>query len=136
MLTQGVERIIDQVVNPKIFQVIKPKIDEIVCSQLRLDYREWQAETTRRKAEALRIHQLQQQQKIQAVVNSIQQKQQQQQAANSASATAMSSKESFSAYLVMSFAHFVKYDAIQIINNNDNDQSVVVLICFIYGILL
>nr|KAG5701622.1 hypothetical protein BaRGS_019311 [Batillaria attramentaria] len=37
MLTQGVERIIEQVVNPKILQVIKPKIDEVVCAQLGLD---------------------------------------------------------------------------------------------------
>lgn len=77
VLTQGVERIIEQVVNPKILQVIKPKVDEVICSQLGLNLREWQAETARRKAEAMRQHQLQQQQKYQAAYNSIQPQQQQ-----------------------------------------------------------
>ncbi|KAK7489549.1 hypothetical protein BaRGS_00019183, partial [Batillaria attramentaria] len=89
MLTQGVERIIEQVVNPKILQVIKPKIDEVVCAQLGLDPREWQAETARRKAEAIRQHQLQQQQKIQAALSSIQQQQTQQQVPSSTSTSNM-----------------------------------------------
>ncbi|ESO96858.1 hypothetical protein LOTGIDRAFT_57578, partial [Lottia gigantea] len=37
MLTNGVERIIEQVVNPKIFQFIKPRIDEVVCQHLGID---------------------------------------------------------------------------------------------------
>ena len=34
MLNKGVERIVEQVVNPKIMQVIKPKIDEATCDYL------------------------------------------------------------------------------------------------------
>ena len=79
VLTQGVERIIEQVVNPKIFQVIKPKIDETVCSQLGIDMKEWQAENARRKAEILRqqeaAQKAAQQAKIQAAIKEIQQKQ-------------------------------------------------------------
>lgn len=37
MLSSGVERIIEQVVNPKILSVIKPKIDEAVCAYLGID---------------------------------------------------------------------------------------------------
>lgn len=37
MLATGVERVIEQVVNPKIFSVIKPKIDEIACLHLGID---------------------------------------------------------------------------------------------------
>jgi hypothetical protein len=37
MLTHGVERIIEQVINPKILQVIKPKIDDVVCEHLGID---------------------------------------------------------------------------------------------------
>ncbi|KAK3610437.1 hypothetical protein CHS0354_016614 [Potamilus streckersoni] len=54
MLTNGVERIIEQVVNPKIMQVIKPKIDEIVCQHLGID--------PKQRQEQLRKKQLSQQQ--------------------------------------------------------------------------
>ncbi|KAL3865183.1 hypothetical protein ACJMK2_006800 [Sinanodonta woodiana] len=54
MLTNGVERIIEQVVNPKIMQVIKPKIDEIVCHHLGID--------PKQRQEQLRKNQLSQQQ--------------------------------------------------------------------------
>lgn len=37
MLATGVERVIEQVVNPKIFHVIKPKIDEVACKHLNID---------------------------------------------------------------------------------------------------
>ncbi|XP_060069493.1 biorientation of chromosomes in cell division protein 1-like 1 [Ylistrum balloti] len=37
MLATGVERVIEQVVNPKIFNVIKPKIDEVACQHLNID---------------------------------------------------------------------------------------------------
>ncbi|XP_033757403.1 biorientation of chromosomes in cell division protein 1-like [Pecten maximus] len=37
MLATGVERVIEQVVNPKIFHVIKPKIDEVACQHLNID---------------------------------------------------------------------------------------------------
>lgn len=37
MLTNGVERVIEQLVNPKIPHIIKPKIDEVICKQLGID---------------------------------------------------------------------------------------------------
>lgn len=37
MLTNGVERVIEQLVNPKILHIIKPKIDEVICKQLGID---------------------------------------------------------------------------------------------------
>ncbi|KAL5021102.1 hypothetical protein ScPMuIL_000257 [Solemya velum] len=37
MLSNGVERVIEQVVNPKIFQAIKPQIDEVICQYLKID---------------------------------------------------------------------------------------------------
>ena len=51
MLTQGIDRIIEQIVNPKIFQVIKPKVDEAVCACLGLDVKLWQAENARHREE-------------------------------------------------------------------------------------
>jgi hypothetical protein len=43
MLANGVERVIEQVINPKILQLIKPKIDDVVCSHLGIDPKERQA---------------------------------------------------------------------------------------------
>ncbi|XP_056004885.1 serine/arginine repetitive matrix protein 2-like isoform X4 [Ostrea edulis] len=37
MLTNGVERVIEQLVNPKILHIIKPKIDEVICKHLGID---------------------------------------------------------------------------------------------------
>ena len=57
MLNNGVKRIIEQVVNPKIMQSIKPKVDEIVCEHLGISLKERQ--------EKIRQKQLDQQQKQQ-----------------------------------------------------------------------
>jgi len=43
MLANGVERVIEQVINPKILQVIKPKIDEVICQHMNIDPKERQA---------------------------------------------------------------------------------------------
>lgn len=43
MLSSGVDRVVDQVVNPKIYTDFKPQIDRIVCDQLGLDYERWLA---------------------------------------------------------------------------------------------
>ncbi len=69
MLNNGVERIIDQVVNPKIFQVIKPQIDEAVCKHLGIEPKEYQERQQRRKLQ----QQLQHQQAAQQAQQSAQQ---------------------------------------------------------------
>ncbi|GFO50242.1 biorientation of chromosomes in cell division protein 1-like protein [Plakobranchus ocellatus] len=51
VMTIGVERIIEQVVNPKILLGIKPKIDEAVCEHLGIDLKARQEERQRRKQE-------------------------------------------------------------------------------------
>ena len=37
MLANGVDMIIEQVVNPKIYSVFKPAIDSVVCEHLNID---------------------------------------------------------------------------------------------------
>lgn len=49
MLANGVERVIEQVINPKILQLIKPKIDEVVCNHLGIDLKERQANLEAKK---------------------------------------------------------------------------------------
>lgn len=76
MLTQGVERIIEQVVNPKVLQVIKPRVDEAVCETLGLSLKEWKEENIRRKAELFKkLQEAAHQAKIDATIKEIQQKQ-------------------------------------------------------------
>lgn len=41
MLSTGVDRVVDQVVNPKIYTDFKPQIDRVVCDHLGLDYDRW-----------------------------------------------------------------------------------------------
>ncbi|ESO06609.1 hypothetical protein HELRODRAFT_63946 [Helobdella robusta] len=41
MLTAGIERVVDQVVKPKIFQSLKPQIDKVVCEHLNINYDAW-----------------------------------------------------------------------------------------------
>ena len=41
MLSIGVDRVVDQVVNPKIEKDFKPQIDKIICEHLGLDYEQW-----------------------------------------------------------------------------------------------
>lgn len=48
MLSSGVDRVVDQVVNPKIYTDFKPQIDRIVCDQLGLDYERWLARLSMR----------------------------------------------------------------------------------------
>jgi len=43
MLSIGVDRVVDQVVNPKIHKEFKPLIDRVVCEFLHVDYDEWLA---------------------------------------------------------------------------------------------
>ena len=66
MLGTGVDRIVEQVVNPKMFKVFKPQIDKVVCEALGLDYEAWLAEQRRREQwfeqERMRQQQLQYQQ--------------------------------------------------------------------------
>jgi hypothetical protein len=40
MLANGVDRVIDQVVQPKIYKVFKPEIDKVMCEVLGLDSKE------------------------------------------------------------------------------------------------
>ncbi|XP_076104274.1 uncharacterized protein LOC143072969 isoform X2 [Mytilus galloprovincialis] len=49
MLANGVERVIEQVINPKILQLIKPKIDEVVCTHLGIDSKERKAQQEAQK---------------------------------------------------------------------------------------
>ena len=37
MLAQGVDMIIEQVVNPRIYSVFKPAVDAVVCEHLNID---------------------------------------------------------------------------------------------------
>ncbi|XP_041368350.1 serine/arginine repetitive matrix protein 2-like [Gigantopelta aegis] len=67
MLNQGVERIIDQVVNPKIFQVIKPKIDDAVCSFMGIELKQYQDQLQRRKVQQQNRQQVAQQAAQQAL---------------------------------------------------------------------
>lgn len=56
MLNKGVERIVEQIVNPKIMQLIKPKTDEVTCDVLGISLTEHQ--------NALKKKQLEQQEKL------------------------------------------------------------------------
>ncbi|XP_005099430.1 biorientation of chromosomes in cell division protein 1-like 1 [Aplysia californica] len=63
MMNNGIERIIEQVVNPKILLGIKPRIDEAVCKHLGIDLKARQEEQQRRKQEQQKL--LEQQQQLQ-----------------------------------------------------------------------
>ena len=52
MLASGVDRIIEQVVNPKIHTVFKAELDKAVCEYLGLDPQEWEAYQRRKEAAA------------------------------------------------------------------------------------
>uniref|UniRef100_A0A2C9JDF1 BOD1/SHG1 domain-containing protein n=1 Tax=Biomphalaria glabrata TaxID=6526 RepID=A0A2C9JDF1_BIOGL len=55
IMSIGVDRIIEQVVNPKILLGIKPRIDEAVCEHLGIDLKSRQEEQQRRKQEKQRL---------------------------------------------------------------------------------
>ena len=61
MLNNGVKRIIEQVVNPKIMQSIKPKIDEVVCEHFGISLKERQEKIRQKQLEQQQKQQLQQQ---------------------------------------------------------------------------
>ncbi|XP_059179216.1 protein split ends-like isoform X2 [Physella acuta] len=72
VMSIGVDRIIEQVVNPKILQGIKPKIDEAVCDHLGIDLKARQEEQHRRKQEQQQVmlqQQHLQQQHLQTLIN-------------------------------------------------------------------
>ncbi|CAL1526470.1 unnamed protein product [Lymnaea stagnalis] len=72
VMSIGVDRIIEQVVNPKILLGIKPKIDEAVCDHLGIDLKARQEEQQRRKHEQQRLmvqQQQLQQQHLQNLIN-------------------------------------------------------------------
>ena len=41
MLSNGVDHIVEQVVNPKVYTDFKPQIDRMVCEHLGMDYDLW-----------------------------------------------------------------------------------------------
>jgi len=41
MLSAGVDRVVDQVINPKIISDFKPQIDRVICGYLGVDYDKW-----------------------------------------------------------------------------------------------
>jgi len=51
MLNKGVERIVEQIVNPKIMQLIKPKTDEVTCDVLGISLTEHKNTLKRKQLE-------------------------------------------------------------------------------------
>lgn len=57
MLMTGVDRVVEQVINPKVSNVFKPEVDRAICDYLGIDYDQWQKkkemreELLKRKAE-------------------------------------------------------------------------------------
>ena len=49
MLSSGVDRILEQVVKPKIHTVFKPRIDQVVCDYLGIDREEREAQLLLRR---------------------------------------------------------------------------------------
>jgi len=41
MLSIGVDRVVDQVINPKAVRDFKPQIDRVICEYLGVDYDKW-----------------------------------------------------------------------------------------------
>ena len=41
MLSVGVDRVVDQVINQKVIQEFKPQIDRVICEYLGVDYNNW-----------------------------------------------------------------------------------------------
>jgi len=41
MLSAGVDRVVDQVINPKVVGDFKPQIDRVICEYLGVDYDKW-----------------------------------------------------------------------------------------------
>ena len=51
MLNKGVERIVEQTINPKIMQLIKPKTDEVTCEHLNISLTEHKNALKRKQQE-------------------------------------------------------------------------------------
>jgi hypothetical protein len=49
MLSMGVDRVVEQVVSPKIYKDFKPQIDRVICEILDIDYDEWLARQSKDK---------------------------------------------------------------------------------------
>lgn len=49
MLANGVQRVIEQVINPKILQVIKPQVDDVICKELGIDAEKRKADQEEKK---------------------------------------------------------------------------------------
>jgi hypothetical protein len=47
MLSVGVDRVVDQVINPKIHKDFKPLIDRVVCELMNIDYDQWIAKQSK-----------------------------------------------------------------------------------------
>ncbi|XP_064630152.1 microtubule-associated protein futsch-like [Lineus longissimus] len=71
MLASGVDRVIDQVVQPKIYKVFKPEIDKVMCEVLGLDPK--QREENEKKRQDLLVKYQQQQSFLQKNAQKIQQ---------------------------------------------------------------
>jgi len=41
MLSIGVDRVVDQVITPKVISEFKPQIDRVICEYLGVDYDKW-----------------------------------------------------------------------------------------------
>ena len=41
MLSIGVDRVVDQVITPKVINNFKPQIDRVICEYLGVDYDKW-----------------------------------------------------------------------------------------------
>ena len=41
MLSIGVDRVVDQVINTKVINDFKPQIDRVICEYLGVDYDKW-----------------------------------------------------------------------------------------------
>ena len=42
MLSAGVDRVVEQVINPKMHKDFKPQIDRAICAYLGIDWEQWQ----------------------------------------------------------------------------------------------
>jgi len=41
MLSVGVDRVVDQVINTKVINDFKPQVDRVICEHLGVDYDKW-----------------------------------------------------------------------------------------------
>ena len=41
MLSVGVDRVVDQVITPKLIDSFKPQIDRVICEYIGVDYDKW-----------------------------------------------------------------------------------------------